>query len=30
LRALPTHVAIDLTEILTAVAGSLRHRTLML
>jgi glycosyltransferase involved in cell wall biosynthesis len=29
-RWLPAHVAIDATEIATAVAGSLRHRTLML
>jgi glycosyltransferase involved in cell wall biosynthesis len=29
-RALPTHVAIDLCEIATMVAGSVRHRTLML
>jgi len=29
-RWLPVHVAIDATEIATAVAGSVRHRTLML
>ncbi|HEX8054579.1 MAG TPA: glycosyltransferase [Thermoleophilaceae bacterium] len=29
-RALPTHLAVDLTEIGTAVAGSIEHRTLML
>jgi hypothetical protein len=29
-RWLPAHVAIDSTEIATAVAGSVRHRTLML
>jgi glycosyltransferase involved in cell wall biosynthesis len=29
-RALPTHLAIDTCEVATAVAGSLRHRTLML
>ena len=29
-RALPAHVAIDLCEIATAVAGSIRHRTLMI
>lgn len=30
LRALPVHVAVDLTEIVTVLAGSLRYRTLML
>jgi GT2 family glycosyltransferase len=29
-RALPAHLAIDMSEIATAVAGSVRHRTLML
>lgn len=29
-RWLPAHVAIDATEVATAVAGSVRHRTLML
>jgi hypothetical protein len=30
LRAMPVHLAIDATEIATAVAGSVRYRTLML
>ena len=30
LRSLPTHLAVDLTEIGTALAGSIEHRTLML
>lgn len=30
MRALPVHVAIDATEVVTVLAGSLRYRTLML
>jgi glycosyltransferase involved in cell wall biosynthesis len=29
-RGLPTHLVIDMAEIATAIAGSIRHRTLML
>ena len=29
-RAMPAHVAIDLCEIATAIAGSVRHRTIMI